>query len=146
MYFLLQTRIPTIFLSKDLTLNFYISSLNDSALSLDIAYFFVVACCSYMTNLLSFLYQCSFLLHGFLLAEVLGVLFSLACWPLRATFFFLGSRTLLSLQWDLLSLSTFLRGNSVLCVCLSRWALELTIQVSFEDPLPSNPFIGSFTP
>lgn len=56
MYFLLQTRIPTIFLSKDLTLNFYISSLNDSALSLDIAYFFVVACCSYMTNLLSFLY------------------------------------------------------------------------------------------
>ena len=56
MYFLLQTRIPTIFLSKDLSLNFYLSSLNESALSLDINYFFVVACCSYMTGLLSFLY------------------------------------------------------------------------------------------
>ena len=44
MYFLLQTRIPTIFLSKDLSLNFYLSSLNESALSSD--YFFVVACCS----------------------------------------------------------------------------------------------------
>lgn len=80
--------------------------------------------------------------------KFLGLVFIglLAFAALRATFFFLGSKTLLLLQWDHLSLSTFLHGNSVLCVCLSRWTLGLAIQVSFEDPFPSNPFIGSFTP